>query len=93
MRKREWSLADKKVYATYKRPSRDAKKTVSYLDMSDSELESDENGYKWSKTKSFKKKATDSDIDEFELGPDAYDEDESIAADTVLSKMGWRMRR
>ncbi len=34
---------------------------------------------------SFKKKAnaSESDSDEFELGPDAEDEDESIAADTV----------
>ena len=38
MSKREWSLSDEKVYATKKRPSRDSKKTVSYLDMIDSEL-------------------------------------------------------
>jgi hypothetical protein len=87
--KREWSLADKKDYAPKKRPSWVAKKTVSYCDTSESELEFDENGYERSKTKSFNKKAnaTDSDIDEFELGPDADDEDDSIAYDTMLSEM------
>ena len=55
--------------------------------MIDSELVFEEDGYEWSKSNSFKKKATDSDSDEFELSPDAYDEDESIAADTVLSEM------
>ena len=52
----------------------------SYCDTSDSELEFNKDGYKRSKTKSFKKKAnaTDRDSDEFELSPDA---------DTVLSEM------
>ena len=74
-----------------KRPSQSAKKRVVYFDKSDSDLESDENGYMRSKTKSFKKKAnttnSDSDSNEFELGPDADDEDKSIAHDTVLSEM------
>jgi hypothetical protein len=71
--KREWPLGDEKDYATKKRPSRVAKKTVSYCDTSDSELEFDKNGYKQSKTKSFKKKAnaTNSYSNEFELGPKA----------------------
>ena len=78
--KREWPLADEKDYTTKKRPSRVAKKTVSYCDTSDSELEFDKDGYERSKTKSFKKKAnaTNSDSDEFELGPEA---------DTVLSEI------
>ncbi len=72
-----------KDYATKKRPSRVAKKTVSYCE--DSELEFDEDSYKRSKTKSFKKKVnatnsnsdsnsdsdSDSDSDKFELGPEA----------------------
>jgi hypothetical protein len=63
-----------KDYAAKKRPSRVAKKTVSYCnDTSDSELEFNKDGYEQSKTKSFKKKAnaTDSDSNEFELGPEA----------------------
>ncbi len=66
-----------------------AKETASYCDTSDSELEFDEDGYERSKTKSFNKKAnaTDSDIDEFELGPNADDKDESIAYNTMLSEM------
>ncbi len=71
--KREWPLADEKDYATKKRPSRVAKKTVSYCDTSDSELEFDKDGYERSKTN-----ATNSDSDEFELGPEA---------DTVLSEI------
>ena len=55
--------------------------------MIDSELVFEEDGYEWSKSNSFKKEATDSDSDKFELSPEAYDEDESIAADTVLSEM------
>jgi hypothetical protein len=64
MSKREFSFVNV-------RPSRVAKKTVSYCDTSDSELEFNEDGR--SKTKSFKKKAntTSSDSDEFELGPKA----------------------
>ena len=87
--KREWSLADETVYANKKQPSRVAKKMVSYCDKSDSELEFDEDGYEQSKTKSFNKKAnaTDSDSDEFKLGPNADDEDKSIAYDTVLSEL------
>ena len=82
MSKREFSFADV-------RPSRVAKETVSYCDTSDSELEFDEDGYKRPKTKSFNKKAnaTDSDIDEFELGPDADYKDESITYNTMLSEM------
>jgi hypothetical protein len=38
MSKREWSLADVKVYATKKLPSQDAKKTVSYFDTSDQDI-------------------------------------------------------
>ena len=71
------------------RPSRVAKKTVSYCDTSDSELEFDKDGR--SKTKSFKKKAntTNSDSNEFELGPkaDTSDSDEfklGPEADSVL---------
>jgi hypothetical protein len=65
--KREWPLADEKDCTTKKRPSRVAKKKVSYCDTSDSELEFDKDGYEQSKTKSFKKKAnaTNSDSDEF----------------------------
>jgi len=50
-------------------------------------LEFDQDGYERSKTKSFNKKdkATDSNIDKFELGPNTDDKDESI--DTVLSEM------
>jgi hypothetical protein len=44
MSKREFSFADM-------RPSRVAKKTVSYCDTNDSELKFDEVGYEWSKTK------------------------------------------
>ncbi len=55
--KREWSLADEKVYATKKQPSRVAKKTLSYCDKSDSELEFNQDNYKRSKTKIFNKKA------------------------------------
>jgi hypothetical protein len=55
--KRKWPFADEKDYTTKKRPSRVAKKTVSYCGASDSELEFDEDGYERSKTKSFKKKA------------------------------------
>ena len=64
MSKREFSFVNV-------RPSRVAKKTVSYCDTGDSELEFDEDGR--SKTKSFKKKAntTNSDSDEFELAPKA----------------------
>ena len=89
MLKRELSLADEKVYATKKQPSRVAKKTVSYCDTSDSELEFNEDGYERSKTKSFNKKAnaTNSDSDEFKLSPDADDEDKSLVYDTVLSEM------
>ena len=79
--KRELSLADKKDYATKKRPSRVAKKTVSYCDTSNSELEFDEDGYERSKTKSFKKKANatnSSDSDEFKLGPKADTSDSLI---------------
>ena len=52
-------------------------------------MEFDQDGYERSKTKSFNKKAkaTDIDIDNFELGPNADDKDESIAYDTVLSEM------
>ena len=70
--KREWPLADEKDYTTKKLPSRVAKKTVSYCDTIDLELEFDKDGYERSKTKSFKKKANatnSSDSDEFELGP------------------------
>jgi len=78
--KREWPLADEKDYATKKRPSRVAKKTVPYCNTSNSELDFDKDGYEQSKTKSFKKKAnaTNSDSNEFELGPEA---------DTVLSEI------
>ena len=78
--KREGPLADEKDYATKKRPSWVARKTVSYCDMSDSEFEFDKDGYERSKTKSFKKKAnaTNSDSNEFELGPEA---------DTMLSEI------
>ena len=64
MSKREFSFVNV-------RSSRVAKKTVSYCNTSDSELKFDEDGYKRSKTKSFKKKANaaNSDSDEFELGP------------------------
>ena len=84
-------LLEDKDYATKKRPSRVTKKKVSYCE--DSELEFDEDSYKQSKTKSFKKKvkATNSDSDsvEFELGPEAdiSDSDEfelGPEADTVL---------
>ena len=92
--KREWPLADEKYYATKKRPSRVAKKTVSYCNASDSGLEFDEDGYKQSKTKSFKKKAnaTSSNSDEFELGPEADTSDSDKfelgpEADTVLSEI------
>jgi hypothetical protein len=57
MSKREWSLADVKVPATKKRPSRSAKKRVVYFDKSDLELESDEDGNEAPKNRSFKKKA------------------------------------
>ena len=59
--------------APKKRPSRVTKKMVSYCNTSDSELEFDEDGYERFKTKSFKKKAnaTNSDSNEFELGPEA----------------------
>ena len=80
MSKREFSFADL-------RPSRVAKKTVSYCDTSDSELEFDEDGYERFKTKSFKKKAYATDSDEFELGPDAGVEDESITYVMLLSEM------
>jgi hypothetical protein len=63
-----------KDYAAKKRPSRVAKKTVSYCDdTSDLELEFNKDGYERFKTKSFKKKAnaTNSDSNEFELGPEA----------------------
>jgi hypothetical protein len=76
------------------RPSRVAKKTVTYCDTSDSELEFDNDGYKQSTTKSFKKKAnaTNSNSDEFELGPEADTSDSNefelgLKADTVLSKI------
>jgi hypothetical protein len=92
--KREWPLADEKDYATKKQPSQVAKKTVSYCDTSDSELEFNEDGYKQSKTKNFKKKANaiNSDSDEFELGPetDTSNSDEfelGSEADTVLSEI------
>ena len=88
MSKREFSFADV-------RPSRVPKKTVSYCDTSeDLELEFDEDGYKQPQTKSFKKKAnaTNSNSDEFELGPEAEtsDSDEfdlGPEADIVLSEI------
>jgi hypothetical protein len=87
MSKREFSFVNV-------RPSRIAKKTVSYCNTSDSELEFGEDGYERSKTKSFKKKAnaTNSNSDEFKLGPEAYtsDSDEfelDPEADTVLSEI------
>jgi hypothetical protein len=74
--------------------SRVAKNTVSYCDTSDSELEFDDDGYERSKTKSFNKKAnaTNSDSDEFELGPEADTSDSNEfelgpEADTVLSEI------
>ncbi len=92
--KRERPLGDEKDYATKKRPSRVAKKTVSYCNTSDSELEVDEDGYERSKINSFNKKAnsTNSDSDEFELGPkaDTRDSDKfklGPEADTVLSEI------
>ena len=76
------------------RPSRVAKKMVTYCDTSDSESEFDNDGYKQSKTKSFKKKvnATNSNSNEFELGPEADTSDSNEfelgpKADTVLSKI------
>jgi len=73
MRNREFSFVNV-------RPNRVAKKTVSYCNTSDSELKFDEDGYERSKTMSFKKKAnaTNSNSDEFELGPkaDTSDSDE-----------------
>jgi hypothetical protein len=87
MSKREFSFLDV-------RPSRAAKKTVSFCDTSNLELEFDEDGYKRSKTKSFKKKAnaTNSNSDEFELGPkadtsDSKEFDMGPKADTVLSEI------
>jgi hypothetical protein len=86
--KREWPLA-----ASKKRPSRVAKKTVSYCDTSDSELEFDKDGYnERSKTKSFNKKANatnSSDSNKFELGPKADTSDSNKfeldpEADTML---------
>ncbi len=67
------------------RPCRSAKKRVVYYTKSDSETESDEDSDKAPKKRSIKKKtnAIDSDINEFKLGPNADDEDESIAADTL----------
>ena len=60
--KREFSLADEKDYTTKKQPNRVTKKSVSYCDTSDPE-----------EFESFKKKAntTNSNSDEFELGPEA----------------------
>ena len=49
--KREWPLADEKDYATKKRPSRVAKKTVSYCNTSNSELDFDKDGYEQSNTR------------------------------------------
>jgi hypothetical protein len=82
MSKREFSFADVQ-------PSRVTKKTVSYCDTSDLELEFDEDGYERFKTKSFKNKAnaTNSNSDEFELGPYADVEDESITYVMLLSEM------
>ena len=87
MSKREFSFVNV-------RPSRIAKKTVSYCNTSDSELEFGEDGYERSKTKSFKKKAnaTNSNSNEFELGPEADTSDSNEfelgpKADTVLSKI------
>ena len=88
MSKREFSFVNV-------RPSRVAKKTVSYCDTSDSELEFNEDRYEQSNTKSFKKKANathNSDSDEFELGPeeDTSDSDEfklDPEADTMLSEI------
>jgi hypothetical protein len=67
---------------------------VTYCDTSDSESEFDNDGYKQSKTKSFKKKAnaTNSNSNEFELGPEADTSDSNEfelgpKADTVLSKI------
>ncbi len=67
------------------RPPRSVKKMVVYFTKSDLELESEDDGDKAPKKRSFMKKAStiDSDRLEFELGPDADDEDESIAAYTV----------
>ena len=88
--KREWPLADEKDYATKKRPSRVAKKTVSYCDTSDSELEFDKDGYEGSKKKA---NATNSDSDEFELGPEADTvlleiESEAAIKSSVKSSVG-----
>jgi hypothetical protein len=58
---------------------------VVYFTKSNLETESDEDIDKAPKKRSFKKKANaiDSNSDEFELGLNTNDEDESIAADTV----------
>jgi len=70
--------------ALKKRPSRVAKKTVSYCNTSNSELENDEDGYELKKK--VKANTIDSDSDEFELGSDADDKDEAIAYDPVFSE-------
>ena len=56
-----------------------------YFTKSNSETESDEDINKVPKKRSFKKKANaiDSNSNEFDLGPNTDDVDESIAADTV----------
>jgi hypothetical protein len=71
------------------RPSRSIKKRVVYFPKSDSETESDEDGNMAPKKRSFKKKANgiDSDSNEFELCPDADDEDDFIVYDTVFLEM------
>jgi hypothetical protein len=58
---------------------------VVYFTKSNSETESNEDIDKAPKKRSFKKKANaiDSNSNEFDLGPNTDDEDESIAADTV----------
>ncbi len=72
MSKREWSLADVKVPATKKQPSRSAKKRVVYFDKSDLELESDEDGDEAPKKRSFKKKAnTENWVSDVKMGSKA----------------------
>ena len=66
-------------------PSRTTNKRVIYFTKNDLEQESEDDGDKAPKKRSFKKNAntTDSDSDKFELGPMDADDDMSIANGTV----------
>ena len=84
-KREEFSFADK-------RPSRVAKKTVSYCDTSNLELEFDEDSYGDPRPRASRRRLPLPTSDEFELGPEADTSDSNELelgpeADTVLSEI------